>query len=62
MLNISKAKFEDSIAIFPPIELQKKFRNIFWQVNKLTNLSNNSMENLTNNFNSLSQKAFAGEL
>lgn len=62
MLNISKDKFENSIGIYPPIDMQEKFKSVFWKVNSLLNAVKTSNSKLNDNFNSLSQKAFAGEL
>ncbi len=62
MLNISKAKFEESLAIYPPIEKQLEFKNTFWKLNKINSSFNTSEKILSDGFNSLSQKAFAGEL
>ena len=44
----------------PPIELQHKFVNILVQVRE--RFSKNNSDDYKNLFNSLSQKAFAGEL
>jgi type I restriction enzyme S subunit len=62
MLNISKSKFEESVGIFPPIELQATFQKIFWKVSKISTSYVNSAANIDQSFLSLSQKAFAGEL
>lgn len=62
MLNISKSKFEESLGIFPPLEMQKKFQDIFWKVNKLNASLSDSISCLDINFSSLSHNAFAGEL
>ncbi|MEM5505578.1 restriction endonuclease subunit S [Shewanella frigidimarina] len=62
MLNISKAKFENSLGIFPPIEMQNKFKYLFWKVTSLNGCLSKSTDGIEDNFNSLSQKAFAGEL
>ena len=35
MLNISKAKFEETNAIYPDIESQQKFRDIYWKVQNI---------------------------
>ena len=62
MLNISKGKFESTLGIYPPIDLQEKFKNIFWHCKKSLqkeDISNNELGSL---FNTLSQKAFSGEL
>ncbi|PIE20807.1 MAG: restriction endonuclease subunit S [Neptuniibacter caesariensis] len=62
MLNISKAKFESANAIFPPMEQQLKFREIYLKYTKAIGLlfGANKQDSLL--FNSLSQKAFSGQL
>lgn len=62
MLNISKDKFENSIGIYPPIDMQEKFKAVFWKVNSLLKSVKASNSKLSDGFNSLSQKAFAGDL
>jgi type I restriction enzyme S subunit len=62
MLNISKAKFEESLAIYPPIEKQLEFKKLFWKLNKINSSINTSEQHLNDAFNSLSLKAFSGEL
>ncbi|MFT7413290.1 MAG: type I restriction enzyme S subunit [Paraglaciecola sp.] len=62
MLNISKGKFEATDSIFPPLELQKRFKSIYWKVQELITRLDESLDECGNTFNSLSQKAFAGEL
>lgn len=46
----------------PPIEVQEQFVHFFKQVDKLKFEMEESLNELENNFNSLMQKAFAGEL
>lgn len=46
----------------PPIEIQESFVNFMKQVDKLKFEMENSLKELENNFNSLMQKAFKGEL
>ena len=46
----------------PPIELQNKFADFVKQVNKLKFEMEKSLKELEDNFNSLMQKAFKGEL
>lgn len=46
----------------PPLELQKQFTNFIEQVDKLKFEMENSLKELENNFNSLMQRAFKGEL
>lgn len=48
--------------IFPPIELQDKFVGFVYQVDKLKFEMEKSLKELEDNFNSLIQKAFKGEL
>lgn len=62
MINISKAKLNKLVIIVPPLELQNIFadrvKNIEFQKNAMTT----SLHELENNFNSLMQRAFKGEL
>ncbi|MBC8946995.1 restriction endonuclease subunit S [Xenorhabdus indica] len=60
MLNISKGKFETTDAIFPDLPLQKKFRSIYWGVQKYIDSLNASLDGCDASFSSLSQKAFSG--
>ncbi|MFL0198951.1 restriction endonuclease, partial [Clostridium sp. WILCCON 0269] len=46
----------------PPIELQNEFANFVNQVDKLKFEMQKSLKELEDNFNSLMQKAFNGEL
>ena len=62
MLNISKAKFEAAKAIFPDINIQKKFVEVYWKTQKSLEKVNSTEICLSQLFNSLSQKAFAGDL
>ena len=48
--------------IYPPIELQNQFADFVKQVDKLKFKMEESLKALENNFNSLMQKAFEGEL
>lgn len=48
--------------IFPPIELQNQFTDFVNQINKLKFEMEESLRELEDNFNSLMQKAFKGEL
>ena len=48
--------------IFPPMELQDRFVKFIEQVDKLKFEMENSLKELEDNFNSLMQKAFKGEL
>ena len=48
--------------IVPPIRLQNQFANFVKQVNSLKFEMETSLKELEDNFNSLMQKAFKGEL
>jgi len=62
MLNISKGKFEATECIYPPLELQQRFKFMYWKVQDLITRLDESLDECGSNFTSLSQKAFAGEL
>ena len=62
MLNISKKKFEESCSIFPDIELQQRFADIYWKVQATLNSLNASKAEAGSCFESISQKAFRGGL
>lgn len=62
MLNISKAKFEATNAIFPDYLLQSKFRAIFWKTQGMIDNLKCSLEGSERTFSSLSQRAFSGQL
>lgn len=62
MLNISKQKFESTLAPFPSLALQLKFKDIYWKLLVSRNLNDESKTCLDEQFNSLSQKAFSGQL
>ena len=55
-------RIESLPLILPPIELQNKFENFVNEVDKLKFEMENSLKELEDNFNSLMQKAFKGEL
>ncbi|NGT38074.1 restriction endonuclease subunit S [Clostridium perfringens] len=59
---LNKEHIEDFPIIFPPIEKQKKFVSYVNQVDKLKFEMEKSLKELKNNFNSLIQKTFNGEL
>ncbi|WP_300258942.1 restriction endonuclease subunit S [Clostridium sp.] len=59
---LNKEHIEDFPIIFPPIEKQKKFVSYVKQVDKLKFEMEHSLKELEDNFNSLMQKAFKGEL
>ena len=48
--------------VLPPIELQNQFADFVNQVDKLKSKMETSLKELEDNFNSLMQKAFKGEL
>jgi type I restriction enzyme S subunit len=62
MLNISMGKFEQTECLYPPINLQAKFKELYWKLEEilLSLVESNQMFDM--NFNSLSQKAFSGQL
>ncbi|MCR1875134.1 restriction endonuclease subunit S [Paraclostridium bifermentans] len=59
---LSKTLIGDFPVIVPPMELQKNFIDFVKQVDKLKFEMEKSLKELKNNFNSLMQKAFNGEL
>ncbi|RDY22702.1 restriction endonuclease subunit S [Romboutsia maritimum] len=59
---ITKDAIREVNIIVPPIELQNKFVDFVKQVDKLKFKMEKSLQELENNFNSLMQKAFKGEL
>jgi restriction endonuclease S subunit len=59
---INKEHLEEFPIIFPPIELQNEFADFVKQVDKLKFEMEKSLKELENNFNSLMQRAFNGEL
>lgn len=60
--NINLKILSELSVIMPPIELQNEFADFVKQVDKLKFEIENSLKELENNFNSLMQKAFNGEL
>jgi type I restriction enzyme S subunit len=62
MLNISKAKFEETDIIFPDICAQKRFAEIYWKIQSVIFKLNLSNSYSFDGFNALSQKAFSGHL
>lgn len=62
MYNVSMDKFKCIEIPIPPIELQNQFEYFTKQVDKLKFEMQSSLEELQNNFNSLMQRAFNGEL
>ena len=59
---LSKSQLSELEFIFPPIELQNEFANFFKQADKLKFEMEKSLKELEDNFISLMQKAFKGEL
>jgi len=59
---VSKGSMEKIEVIFPPEDLQVKFEKLFQGYLKSMNSMCDSAEKLSESFNSLSQKAFKGEL
>ncbi|MBE1303373.1 restriction endonuclease subunit S [Clostridium botulinum] len=62
MSNISKQRLMSLNIPIPPIELQNQFADFIKQVDKLKFEMEKSLKELKDNFNSLMQKAFNGEL
>lgn len=62
MPRVTMNEFRDFKVPIPPIELQNKFAEFVNQVDKLKLEMENSLKKLEDNFNSLMQKAFKGEL
>jgi type I restriction enzyme, S subunit len=62
MSNISKQRLLELNIPIPPIELQNQFEDFVKQVDKLKFEMEESLKELENNFNSLMQRAFKGEL
>lgn len=59
---VTKQQIENLELIVPPLELQNQFAAFVNQVDKLKFAMESSLKELENNFNSLMQKAFNGEL
>lgn len=62
MLNISMGKFEQTGCLIPPIDLQHRFKNLYWKFQETMSCFEQSYSTLQASFNSLSQKAFSGQL
>ena len=60
--NLSLQNINDLEILLPPIELQNQFADFVKQVDKLKFEMEKSLRELEDNFNSLMQKAFNGEL
>ncbi|MGU8129125.1 restriction endonuclease subunit S [Clostridium perfringens] len=61
-IELSVSKLGEYLIIVPPIELQNQFADFVKQVDKLKFELEKSLKELEDNFNSLMQKAFKGEL
>ena len=59
---LSKSQLSELEFIFPPLELQNEFAKFFVEMHKVRLNMENSLKELEDNFNSLIQKAFKGEL
>ncbi|MCB0263258.1 MAG: restriction endonuclease subunit S [Calditrichaeota bacterium] len=62
MLNVSMEKLRNLLIPAPPITIQRKFREIYSRIESTKNQSNHSLSYAENLFNSLTQRAFKGEL
>ena len=62
MLNVSRQKLMSMKLPQPPIEVQQAFSDLVWKTYQLQKTNANSAEKMTSQFNSLSQRAFRGEL
>ena len=60
--NINAQELKSIKISVPPIELQNQFADFINQVDKLKSQMETSLKELEDNFNSLMQKAFKGEL
>ena len=56
------SSMKNASVFIPPIELQNQFADFVNQVDKLKFEMEESLKELENNFNSLMQQAFKGEL
>ena len=59
---ITKKMLDEIVVPLPPIELQNEFADFVKQVDQLKSQMETSLKELEDNFNSLMQKAFKGEL
>jgi type I restriction enzyme S subunit len=62
MLNISMGKFEETVCPVPEIDLQHRFKKLYWKLQETMSCFEQSYSTLQASFNSLSQKAFSGQL
>ena len=60
--NLNTSIMKEYVQILPPMELQQEFTKFIEQVDKLKFEMEKSLKELEDNFNSLMQKAFKGEL
>lgn len=60
--NLFQGKIKKLKAIIPPLALQEEFADFVEKVNDIKMVLNKSLEQLNNNFDSLINKAFKGEL
>ncbi len=60
--HLNSGQIQSLVVFMPPIELQNKFADFVKRVDKLKFEMENSLKELEDNFNSLMQKAFKGEL
>jgi len=62
MLNISKQKLLEVVVPVPDYEKQKKFAELFWKMDSLFSKLHGAHKDSNNNFSSLQQRAFRGDL
>jgi type I restriction enzyme S subunit len=62
MLNVSKKKFEETLAIRPPLKEQQRFVNAYRRVRSYRQKNLELTRNSDDLFASLSKRAFQGEL
>lgn len=62
MANINAQELQDINILLPPVELQNKYESIVKEVNERVSRHHESVKELQVLFNSLSQKAFSGQL
>ena len=60
--HLNSEQIQSLVIFMPPIELQNQFADFVKQVDKLKFVMEKSLKELEDNFNSLMQKAFKGEL
>jgi len=62
MLNVSQDKVKQLTIPVPPLAFQEKFSKILWKIYEIRNQVDESIQNATVLFNSITQRAFRGEL